>query len=89
MKLYEVITDKSVLLKFVDELKERDVPNNLSKNIIQTGYKESVASVSTPSHIKFIKEFIDKRSSIVIYKFLNFMENMRSSVKRIIGHLKL
>jgi hypothetical protein len=59
-QLYKVITDKSVLLKFVDELKERDIPDNLSKNIIETGFKESVASVSIPGHIKFIKEFIKK-----------------------------
>lgn len=71
-QLYKVITDKSVLLKFVDELKERDVPDNLSKNIIETGYKESVASVSIPSHIKFIKEFINKdkfQSDLQVSKF--------------------
>jgi len=54
--LYKCMKDKSKLLKFIDELKKRDVPDIFtSKDIPITKYKEELSSVSIPLLARFLQ----------------------------------
>jgi len=61
--LYKCMKDKSKLLKFIDQLKKRDVPDIFtSKDIPCTEYKEELSSVSIPliaRYLQFDLEFKD------------------------------
>jgi len=58
--LNKCMKDKSKLLKFIDELKKRDVPDIFtSKDIPCTEYKEELSSVSIPLIAKFLQFYLE------------------------------
>lgn len=59
---YKCMKDKSKLLKFIDELKKRDVPDIFRiKDIPCTEYKEELSSVSIPLIAKYLQFYLECR----------------------------
>jgi len=60
--LYKCMKDKSKLLKFINELKEREIPDIFtSKDIPMTKYKEELSSVSIPLLARYLQFYLECR----------------------------
>ena len=66
-KLGIMMKSKSHLLKFIDELKKRDVPTKFHKSTIPyTQYKHDVASITIPQLSRFLQEKLEIKGDKVI-----------------------